>query len=211
MNRETTGQTVDLKTRIATLQSSKWAKRFVIAAIVQGALAAGLTAYFLYDSKYPMDSADPGPARIVASGGAGTWLAMGYLAYIIFGPLAVAVTSLFYQHIEVNMGAIYKGFANVLGWIHLVLMNVGVVGGTWLMMNGGYRGEALAINLAKVTPALTPGQISGQVHVQVLSGLVDPIGYFALAAVLGAFAGGVGYVIAWRRAAKTPSPSRLLS
>jgi len=208
MTREISEQTVDLSTRIIRPQS-RWANRFVIAAIVQGALAAGLTAYFLYDSKYPQDSLDPGPARIVAGGGAGTWLAMGYLAYIIFGPLAIAVTSLFYQHIEVSMGAVYTRATNVLGWIHLVLMNVGVVGGTWLMMNGGYRGGALAINLAKVTPALTPGQIAGQVHVQVLSGLVDPIGYFALLAVLGAFAGGVGYVIAWRQAIKVPA-SRIL-
>ena len=59
--------------------TSKWANRFVVAAIAQGALAAGLTAYFLYDSKYPQNAQDPGPARIVASGGAGTWLAMGYL------------------------------------------------------------------------------------------------------------------------------------
>lgn len=185
------------------MRTSKWANRFVVAAIVQGALAAGLTAYFLYDSKYPQDSLDPGPAKIVAGGGAGTWLAMGYLAFIIFGPIAVAVTSLFYQHIEVFLGGVYKGSMNALAWIHLVLMNVGVVGGTWIMMNGGYRGGALAINLAAANGG-SPGQYGGQVHVQVLAGLVDPIGYFALIAVLGAFAGGVGYLIAWRRSMKSP-------
>jgi len=184
-------------------QSSKWANRFVLAAIIQGALAAGLTAYFLYDSKYPQNAQDPGPARIVASGSAGTWLAMGYLAYIMFGPLAVAVTSLFYQHIEVNLRAPYKGSQNVLAWLHLILMNVGVVGGTWIMMNGGYRGEALAINLQAANPTMPLGQILGQVHVQVLAGLVDPIGYFAAIAVLGAFAGGVGYMMSWRRSMKT--------
>ncbi len=184
--------------------TSKWANRFVVAAIVQGALAAGLTAYFLYDSKYPQNAQDPGPARIVASGGAGTWLAMGYLAYVMFGPIAVAVTSLFYQHIEVNLSAAYKGWTNILGWIHLAFMNIGVIGGTWIMMNGGYRGEALAINLAAATPGTVPAQYFGQVHVQVLAGLVDPIGYFAAVAVLGAFAGGLGYMIAWRRSMKSP-------
>src|SRR5215471_1229372 len=103
-------------------KTSKWSSRFIVAAIIQGALAAGLTAYFLYDSKYPQNSQDPGPARIVASGGAGTWLAMGYLAFIIFGPIAVAVTSLFYQHVEVVLGAVYKGSTNLLGWIHLFFM-----------------------------------------------------------------------------------------
>ncbi len=184
-------------------QSSKWANRFIIAALVQGALAAGLTAYFLYDSKYPQNAQDPGPAKIVAGGGAGTWLAMGYLAFIMFGPLAAAVTSLFYQHIEVNLHSPFKGWTNAFAWLHLVLMNVGVVGGTWIMMNGGYRAAALEDNLAAMNPSTSAAQYAGQAHVQVLGGLVDPIGYFALVAVLGAFAGGIGYLVAWRRSMKT--------
>src|SRR5260370_13867826 len=157
---------------------SKWANRFVVAAIVQGALAAGLTAYFLYDSKYPQNAQDPGPARIVASGGAGTWLAMGYLAYVMLGPIAVAVTSLFYQHVEVILSAAYKGWTNILGWIHLVFMNIGVVGGTCIMMNGGYRGEALAIKLAAASPGTVPAQYFGQIHIQILATLWRPIRYF---------------------------------
>ncbi len=179
---------------------SKWANRFVVAAIIQGALAAGVTAYLLYDAVYQT----PGSARIVAGGGAGTWLTVGYLGYIMLGPLAAAVTSLFYQHIEVNLHALYKGWTNALAWIHLVAMNVGVVGGTWIMMNGGWRGGALAIALQQQTPPLTPVQISSQVHVQVLGGLPPYIAWFAAVAIVGAFAGGVGYVVAWRRSMKTP-------
>ncbi len=181
-------------------QSSKWANRWVIAAIIQGALAAGVTAYLLYDAVYQT----PGAARIVAGGSAGTWLTVGYLAYIMFGPLAAAVTSLFYQHIEVNLRAPYKGWTNAFAWLHLVLMNVGVVGGTWIMMNGGWRGGALTITLEAQNPTLPIGQVLGQVHVQVLGGLPPYIAWFTAIAILGAFAGGVGYVMAWRRSMKTP-------
>ncbi len=197
------GNLSDTKWQMSLSPSSKWANRFIIAAIVQGALAAGLTAWLLYDATYDT----PGAARVVASGGGGTWLTEGYLAYIMFGPLAVAVTALFYQHLEVNLRAPYKGWTNIFAWLHLVLMNVGVVAATWLMMNGGWRAGVLAITLQGQTPPLSVGQINGQVHVQVLSGYPGYIAPFAAIAILGAFAGGIGYLVAWRRALKKAPPT----
>src|SRR5206468_3460808 len=104
------GSTDDTKWQISVSPTSRWANRFIIAAIVQGALAAGVTSYLLYDAVY----GSPGPARIVAGGSAGTWLTVGYLGYIMLGPLAAAVTALFYQHLEVNLRAPYKGWPNAL-------------------------------------------------------------------------------------------------
>jgi hypothetical protein len=183
---------------------SKWANRFVIAAIVQGALAASATAFLLYDSQY----GTPGAAKIVAGGGAGNWLTVGYLGFIIFGPLAAAVTSLFYQHLESNLRAPYTGISNVFAWLHLVLMNVGVTGATWLMWIGGWR----AVNFISTTGSSTfckanPTDPSCSVHVQVLGPLVQPIAVFAIVALLGAFAGGVGYVMAWRRSMQSMKAS----
>ena len=105
---------------------SRWANRFIIAAILQGALAVGVSAYLLYDATFDT----PGAARIAAAGGPGVWLVSGYLGFIVLGPLAAAVTSLFYQHLEAHLRAPYSGFSNVLAWLHLALMNVGVVGAT---------------------------------------------------------------------------------
>ncbi|HYY91544.1 MAG TPA: hypothetical protein VE955_06095 [Candidatus Dormibacteraeota bacterium] len=188
---------VGFKTDTMIAPWSKWANRFVIAAIIQGALAAGATAFLLYDSQY----GTPGAAKIVAGGGAGNWLTVGYLGFIIFGPLAAAVTSLFYQHLESNLRAPYTGISNVFAWLHLVLMNVGVTGATWLMWIGGWR----AVNFISTTGAsafckANATDPSCSVHVQVLGPLVTPIGAFALVALIGAFAGGLGYVAAWRRA-----------
>src|SRR5579864_82299 len=92
---------VAMKRDSAIAPWSRWANRWIIAAIAQGALAAGATAFLLYDSQY----GNPGAAKIVAGGGAGTWLTVGFLGFIIFGPLAAAVTSLFYQHLESNLRA----------------------------------------------------------------------------------------------------------
>src|SRR3989475_13166711 len=156
------GATDNTKWQISVSPTSWWANRFIIAAIVQGALAAGVTSYLLYDAVY----GSPGPARIVAGGRAGTSLSASYLGYIMLGPLAAAVTALFYQHLEVNLRAPYRGWPNALAWLHLVLMNVGVVGATWLMMNGRSRGGALTITLEPQNPAWDIGQVLGPAHVQ---------------------------------------------
>lgn len=190
----------DTRWQVSVSPTSRWANRFIIVAIIQGALAAGITSWLLYDSVY----GSPGSARIVAGGGAGTWLTVGYLGYLILGPLAAAVTALFYQHLEADLRSPYKGWPNIFAWVHIVLMNIGVVGATWLMMNDGYRGGALAITLSQQTPPLSVGQILGQVHVQVLSGYPTMIAPFAAMAIIGAFAGGLGYVVIWRRALKKP-------
>src|SRR2546425_8701566 len=185
---------------------SRWANRWIIAAIAQGALAAGLTAFLLYDAKY----GNPGAAKIVAGGGAGNWLTVGYLGFIIFGPLAAAITSLFYQHLESNLRAPYTGISNIFAWLHLVLMNVGVTAATWIMWNGGWR----AVNFisttgasAFCTAAATKNDPSCSVHVQILGGLVDPIGYLCIVAILGAFAGGIGFLMAWRRSMRSMKAS----
>ena len=173
---------------------SKWANRFVIAAIIQGALAAAATAFLLYDSQY----GTPGAAKIVAGGGAGNWLTVGYLGFIIFGPLAAAVTSLFYQHLESNLRAPYTGISNVFAWLHLVLMNVGVTGATWLMWIGGWRAVNFISTMgasAFCTATATKNDPSCSVHVQVLGPLVTP------------FAGGIGYLMAWRRSMRSMKAS----
>jgi len=185
--------------RPETSSWSKWANRFVIAAIAQGAIAVGITAFLLYDATFDT----PGAARIVASGGAGTWLTVGYLGFLILGPLACAVTSLFYQHLEANLRAPYGGFSNILAWLHLVLMNVGIAAATVIMLQGGWRAGNLTYTLQQQTnPTLSPGAIAGQVHVQILGGLPPYIAALGAIAIIGAFAGGLGYVMAWNRSRK---------
>ncbi len=182
----------ELPVRELSLQRSKWANRFVIAAIIQGALAAALTSYLLYEGVWGV----PAASRIVAAGGAGMWLTVGYLVYIPLGPIAAAVTAQFYQHIETIQQKPYRGLSNVLAWGHIVLMNVGVVGATWLMMNAGYRGGAAAIP----TSQGGLGWTGLQVHTDIMQYYPPYIAVFIAIAIVGALAGGLGYVLTWRRA-----------
>jgi hypothetical protein len=79
---------------------------------------------------------------VIAGSSAGTWFTVGYVTYLLVGVIGVAVTALFHHCIEVTLGKPYAGSLNLLAWIYLILMNVGVIGATWLMMIGGYLGGA---------------------------------------------------------------------
>jgi heme/copper-type cytochrome/quinol oxidase subunit 1 len=166
--------------------ASKWSNRFIWAAIVQGLAATLLTIPIVWPSSGLFGlKINPAVAQVIASGGAGTWYTVGYLSYIMVGVIAVGLTALFYYHFEVAMGKPYKGVANYFAWIHLALMNVGVAAAAYMLMWGGYFGGA----------ALLTGQTAEWVHVNILSGLVNPIGYSIIIAGIGVLAGGVGYLV----------------
>jgi hypothetical protein len=108
--------------------SDVWASRFMSAAIVQGAIMVGLTAFLVLGQAF----AKLEVARVIAGGSAGTWFTFGYMIYIIVAVLGVAVSSLFYHYLDVNMGSAAKALA----WAHLVLMNVGASAAAGMMMYG---------------------------------------------------------------------------
>ena len=132
-----------------------------------------------------------GPSRVIAGGGGGTWLFVGYISYLVVGVVATAVTAIFYFYIEGVRGKVYKGFSNLLAWGHLLLMNVGVAASMFLMMYGGY----LAGYAAAPAAGGGLGYDTGQIHVQILSPLVQPIGLFILVGALGAVLGGLGFIV----------------
>ncbi|MCS7145484.1 MAG: hypothetical protein RMJ28_03155 [Nitrososphaerota archaeon] len=177
------------------MKVSKWASRFIGAAIIQGALATLITLYIVVGQIFFLR---PEPSRVIAFGSAGMWFTMGYLTYLIVGVMGVAVTALFYNYIESVLEKPYSGLAEKLAWVHLILMNVGVVGATWLMMLGGYLGGA-----AMLPPEVGGrGWNPGQVHTNIFYGI--PLGYplwitiFILILAAGAISGGLGFIMRWR-------------
>lgn len=172
-------------------KGSKIAGLFLYAAIIQGAVAAAITFLGAYGDQLgllPMSV-----ARVIAGGGAGSWFNMGYVVYLIVGVVAMAVTSLFYFYIETVQGKTYKGITKALSWIHLVLGNVGVAGASLAVMWGGYWA-------AQAVAATTVGGLGlkpGAAH-EVLVVVEEPIAAFIALALLGFFAGGIGYLIAMR-------------
>jgi hypothetical protein len=193
------GTIVGFKQEYAVPPMSRWANRFIIAAIVQGALAAGLTGYLLASGIGWLGGV--AASKIVAGGGAGMWLTIGYMMYIILGPIAIAVTALFYQHLETGLQTAYTGWTRLMAWGHILLMNIGVVGATWLMMNAGFLGGSAAQPISQGGLGWT----SLQVHANIMQYYPPYIAVFIAIAIAGAFLGGLGFVIIWRRSLRLPS------
>ncbi|MDV3277063.1 MAG: hypothetical protein LYZ69_01180 [Nitrososphaerales archaeon] len=170
----------------------KWAGRFIWAAVIQGLVATIITVMVLDPIQYFTGTPTYySPARVIAGGSGGTWFFTGYISYMVVGVVATAVTAIFYFYIEGIKGKVYKGITNFMAWGHLIFMNVGVAGSMFLMMWGGY----LAGWGQSAASAGGGGLNAGQVHVQILGWMVEPIGAFILLAAVGALLGGLGYIV----------------
>ncbi|MGI0047514.1 MAG: hypothetical protein ACREBB_10075 [Nitrosotalea sp.] len=174
-----------------SVESSKWATRFIWSAVIQGGLVAIATlVLFVYGSVY----LKPTPATVIASGSAGTWLLIGYMAYIIM-IIALGVTALFYDYLEVRLGRkITRKKQSLLTMIHLVLMNVGITGSTWLLMYVGYVGGSAILPVSSGGGGLT----DAQAHVQILAPFPPVIIGFIFATLVGVTSGGLAYLLELR-------------
>jgi len=184
----------------AVKQPGKWAKRLILAAIVQTLLAVIVTGYLLYQGVYGR----PAASRIVANGSAGMWLTVGFFAFVIFGPITMALAAGQFRQLESHLGRIATRWKSYLLWLALVLYNVGIVGGTWLMMHAGYRGGAAQLPVTSGGLGWTGAQ-AGLVHSQIMGVYPPYIAAFLAAALAGAFLGLVGYLLVWMRPAKVPA------
>ncbi len=167
----------------------KWTGKFIWASVIDGLLAVIWTLFIAN----PFASVSG--SRVLAEGGAGSWLFTGYSLFLIVGVVAVAVTAMFYHYIESVQGKPYGRVTNYLAWGHIILMNVGVIGATFLMMWAGYTGGVASLPTSVGGGGLNPGQV----HEEILGVYPQPIFYFVVIAVLGVLMGGLGYVIAERR------------
>jgi len=166
-----------------------WTKRFITAAIVQGAIVVGLTVFIILGE---ISILKPGISRVIASGGAGTWFTFGYIMYIVVGVIGVAVSSLFYLYLERVIKKQYKDYsaARIVAWIHLILMNVGTTLAMGMLMLAGYAGGAAML------PTSVGGQglDAGQAH-EILAPFVEPIAATILVLIFGIICGGIGFLI----------------
>ena len=170
---------------------SKWGGRFLWASVIQGLIAVVVTLLIVEPLSIFNINWYYAPSKVIASGGAGTWMFTGYILFIVVGVVASAVTALFYVYIEGIMGKVYSGLTNYLAWGHLVLMNVGVAGSMLLMIYGGY----LAGHAAAAVSSGGLGYNSGQIHTMILGQLTNPIGGLVVLAAIGATLGGIGFII----------------
>lgn len=168
----------------------KWAGRFIWAAVIQGLIIVIVTILIVEPQSFLNISSYYSPSKIIAAGGAGTWLFTGYISYLV-AVVAIAVTANFYSYYEGSLGKVYHGATNYLAWGHYIFMNIGVAGSMLLMIWGGYIGgwAGAAVSAGGL------GYNDEQIHIHYLSVLVNPIGAFITLACLGALLGGLGFVV----------------
>jgi hypothetical protein len=173
--------------------SSVWSNRFLIAAIVQGAVITGLTLAFV-------------AAQILTSGtniieflslsfeGPAKWIFLGYIFYMIL-IVSIATTSVFYNHFEVNMQRTIRGFGSVLAWVHLIGMNVGGATVTLTMIYAGLVGSGI------IGIIMSGGNNAVELkpNTQVLEHFIVPISAFAMILVIGLIAGGLTLLLNFMR------------
>lgn len=168
---------------------STWGNRFIISAIVQGGIVTilamsmvGVQAVFTKVNLIQfLSTSFEGPAK---------WVFLGLMFYLIL-IVAIAVTAVFYNHLEVNLKRRISSRTRILAWIHLIGMNVGGTGTTLLMVVAGLSGSG-------VLELFSTGQI-GKPNLAVMDSFIQPIGLFIGALAIGSLCGGLAYTSAYLR------------
>jgi hypothetical protein len=169
---------------------SVWSGRFIIAAIVQGAVITGLTLAFV-------------AAQLLTSGtniieflslsfeGPAKWIFLGYIFYMIL-VVAIAVSAVFYSHLEVGMDRRIRGFRSFLAWIHLVGMNVGGAATTIIMIFAGLAGSG-------VLGIIVGGSDTLQENTAIMDQFIAPIAIFTGVLSIGVISGGLAFLMSYLR------------
>ncbi|MFB5605601.1 MAG: hypothetical protein ACE5R5_02600 [Nitrosarchaeum sp.] len=167
---------------------SKWANRFIIAAILQGAV---ITAMSIVIVGMQMSYTQVNIIQYLSLSFEGTakWFFLGIIFYLIV-VLAVAVSALFYSHLEITLKKKFSKVSNVLAGIHLVGMNVGGAGAMITMAFAGLAGTGLMT-------IFTEGKI-GPKYPAIMESFIEPIGGFIAILALGVICGGMGFILAFR-------------
>jgi hypothetical protein len=179
---------------IGSIAYSKWAGRFTWTAIIQGSIVALLTAMlaaFVATTGCPtllvqtmLSMPQVGFSEITALAGLGL--------YLVVGVIGTGLTAQFYHHFEIRTAKPYKGIVtNGLAWIHLLLMNVGVAATSLLMIYAGYLGD-IAVGEKEAGGF---GMTIEQASQQILNPFIVPVSSLLLITVVGAVAGGAGFII----------------
>jgi len=168
---------------------SRWGNRFIIAAIIQGGIITAMAlaivsiqaAFTQINVMQFLSLSFEGPAK---------WFFLGTIFYLIL-VIAIAVTAVFYIHLEINLNKEFSGAMRILPWIHIIGMNVGGTGATMLMIFAGLAGSG-------VLSVFSEGKL-GKENLAVMDSFVPPIGAFIGILAIGVICGGIGYMLAYRK------------
>jgi hypothetical protein len=171
--------------------TTKWGNRFIAAAIIQGGI---MTAMALITVAFQLLTTNIDLIEFLSLSfeGPAKWFFIGIILYLIL-IVAIAVTAVFYNHLEINLKRKFSRISNVLGWIHLFGMNIGGAGTTILMIFAGLAGSG-------VLSLFIEGKL-GNEDVAIMNSFIPFIAFFIMILSIGVICGGVAYLITYRSTA----------
>jgi hypothetical protein len=167
---------------------TKWGNRFIIAAIIQGGIMTGMALVIV---AFQLSSTDVDIIQFLSLSfeGPAKWFFIGIILYLIL-IVAIAVTAVFYNHLEINLKRKFSKVSNVLAWIHLLGMNIGGPAATILMIFAGLAGSG-------VLSLFIEGKL-GEEDIGIMTSFIPPIAFFIVILSIGVICGGIAYVTAYR-------------
>jgi hypothetical protein len=172
--------------------SSKWASRFLRSAIIQGAVITFLTVLFISIQLLLSSSINIVQFLSLSFEGPAKWIFLGYIFYMIL-IVSIATTAVFYNHFEVSMQRILRGFRSVLAWVHLIGMNIGGATVTLTMIYAGLVGSGIM----EIIMSGGNNAVELKPNTQVLEQFIIPISIFAAILVIGLIAGGLTFILSF--------------
>jgi hypothetical protein len=167
---------------------SPWGSRFIIAAIVQGGIITFLALSMVGLQMIFAKNVNMIQFLSLSFEGPAKWFFIGLMLYLIL-TVAIAVTAVFYNHLEINQKKRISGKIRILVWIHLLGMNIGGTGTTLSMVFAGLAGSG-ALSL------VTEGQI-GKQNLAIMDTFIPPIASFIGVLAIGVLCGGLAYAIVY--------------
>ena len=165
----------------------KWVDRFIIAAIIQGAI---ITIMALVIVGLQVMNTDVNIIQYLSISFEGTakWFFLGIIFHLII-IVAVAVTALFYSHLEITLQKMFSRKSHILATIHLLGMNIGGAGAMMTMTFAGLAGTGLLT-------IFTEGNL-GPKDLSIMDSFIEPIGAFIAFLAIGVLCGGLGFILAY--------------
>jgi hypothetical protein len=167
---------------------TKWGNRFIIAAIIQGGIITGMA---LATVAFQLLTTDVDIIQFLSLSfeGPAKWFFIGIILYLIL-IVAIAVSAVFYNHLEFHLKRKFSKVSNVLAWIHLFGMNIGGASSTILMIFAGLAGSG-------VLSLFIEGKM-GNEDIAILTSFIDPIAFFVVILSVGVICGGIAYLMVYR-------------
>ena len=163
-----------------------WFKYFSMTALLNGFIAIAMTAPVLLTGSIIPGIPELQMSRVIAGGGAGTWLTVGYYLFLIVGVCVIFLCGAAYYLIAQALGRdVYSG---KLAAGQLIMMEAGALIALGLLYYAGFAAGRMFI-------AKTPAE---EVHLFLVN-FIEPIGAFVAIGLLGSLIGGLNYVLTLTR------------